>query len=144
LRYNRSSFFTFLFFIQKLSGKTMDKFYKSCRVFTRSPTKLSLHFSEFSTIFYRFHKFQVKGFSIEEAVFATNPLERSEALEKCPRFATSERSEVLQWGPRWRPAVVTMKFRRGRRPWPGGSGRRVVRWSPRLGLRVRSGRRFYR
>jgi hypothetical protein len=36
--------------------------------FTENPTKLSLHFSEFSTIFYAFYKFQQIGYTIEVAV----------------------------------------------------------------------------
>jgi hypothetical protein len=34
LRYNRSRVFSFLFLMQKLSGKTMVMLYKSCRVFS--------------------------------------------------------------------------------------------------------------
>jgi hypothetical protein len=33
LRYNRSRFFAFLFFMQKLSGNSIDKFNTSCSTF---------------------------------------------------------------------------------------------------------------
>jgi hypothetical protein len=36
--------------------------------YTTNPTKFSLHFSEFSTIFYAFYKFQQIGYTIEVAV----------------------------------------------------------------------------
>jgi hypothetical protein len=56
LRYCRSRFFTFIFFMQKLSGTSLGKNNKSCSIFTMNPTKLSLHFSEFATIFYAIYK----------------------------------------------------------------------------------------
>jgi hypothetical protein len=56
LRYCRSKFFTFLFFMQKLSGTSSGKNNKSCRIFTTNPITLSLHFSDSSTIFYGFYK----------------------------------------------------------------------------------------
>jgi hypothetical protein len=36
--------------------------------FTMNPTKLVLHFSEFSTIFYTFYKFQQMEYTIEEVI----------------------------------------------------------------------------
>jgi hypothetical protein len=60
LRYLRSSFFTVIFFIQKLLVNSSGKNNKNCSVFTRNPTKLGLHFSNFSTIVYRFYKIQPK------------------------------------------------------------------------------------
>jgi hypothetical protein len=60
LRYLRSMFFTFLFFMPKILGNSSGKHNKSCRIFTTNPTKLSLHFSESSTIFYVFYKIQPK------------------------------------------------------------------------------------
>jgi hypothetical protein len=43
-----------------MSGKSIDKFYQRCRDFTKSPTNLGLHFSDFPTIFYAISKFQQK------------------------------------------------------------------------------------
>jgi hypothetical protein len=42
--------------MQKLSLKSMVMLCKSCRVIHQEPTKLSLHFSDFSRIFYEFYK----------------------------------------------------------------------------------------
>jgi hypothetical protein len=41
---------------------------KVVALFTWNPTKLSLQFSDFSTIFYRFYKIEPKGFTIEDSV----------------------------------------------------------------------------
>jgi hypothetical protein len=38
-----------------------------------NPTKLILHFSEFSTIFYVFYKFQQNGYTIEDALLRLGP-----------------------------------------------------------------------
>jgi hypothetical protein len=59
--------------MQTLSGKSIDKFYKSCRVFHYESEKLSLHFSDFSMIFYAFSKFQHFGNTIEDSVFTGVP-----------------------------------------------------------------------
>jgi hypothetical protein len=40
LRYNRSRFYKFLFFLQKLSGKSIGKFYQSCSVFHQESNKI--------------------------------------------------------------------------------------------------------
>jgi hypothetical protein len=67
LRYHRSRFFTFLFFMQKLSRNSSGKIKNVVVLFTRSPTKLGLHFSEFATIFYRFYKNQQNPCTIEDS-----------------------------------------------------------------------------
>jgi hypothetical protein len=38
-----------------------------------NPTKLSMHFSEFSTIFYVFYKFQQNGYTIDVSTLRTDP-----------------------------------------------------------------------
>jgi hypothetical protein len=73
LRYNRSRFFSFLFFIQKLSGKLWSCFAKVVWFFTRSPTKFVLHFSNFSMIFYGFSKLQPNCNSIEDSHLRVGP-----------------------------------------------------------------------
>jgi hypothetical protein len=40
---------------------------------TTNPTKLVLHFSEFSTIFYAFYKFQQNGYTIEDVTLRRGP-----------------------------------------------------------------------
>jgi hypothetical protein len=44
--------------MQKLSGNSLDKFDKSCSTLHQESKKLSLHFSDLSTIVYAFSKFQ--------------------------------------------------------------------------------------
>jgi hypothetical protein len=50
----------------------MDMLYKSFSVF-HNPTKLGLHFSDFSTIFYEFYKIQHLHLDLEETVLRTGP-----------------------------------------------------------------------
>jgi hypothetical protein len=61
--------------MHKLSGNRLDKFNKSCRVFTRNLTKLGLHFSEFSMIFYAFYKILQNSNTIQDSNFLAGPLE---------------------------------------------------------------------
>jgi hypothetical protein len=42
-------------------------------LFTTNPTKLSLHFSKFSTIFYAIYNFQQIGYTIEDALLRLDP-----------------------------------------------------------------------
>jgi hypothetical protein len=42
-------------------------------LFTTVPTKFSLNFSEFSTIFYTFYKFLQTGYNIEDSFHAETP-----------------------------------------------------------------------
>jgi hypothetical protein len=46
---------------------------KSCRIFHQNPTKLCLHFSVFSSIFYEFSKFQQNCFTIEVSTLHRGP-----------------------------------------------------------------------
>jgi hypothetical protein len=51
--------------MQKLPAKKQWTFFTKVVVFfTRNPTKLGLHFSEVSTVFYDFYKIQPKEFTI--------------------------------------------------------------------------------
>jgi hypothetical protein len=51
LRYHRSWFFTFLFFVAKILGNSLDKFNKSCIPLYQESRKIEFAFSDFSTIF---------------------------------------------------------------------------------------------
>jgi hypothetical protein len=62
-------FFTFLFVTQN-----QESDYVSIPKFSTTNTiKLSLHLSEFSTIFYAFYKFQQIGYTIEGALLRLDP-----------------------------------------------------------------------
>jgi hypothetical protein len=58
LRYHRSRLFTFLFFMPKMSRNILGEYKKSCSTLRYKSTKFFLHFSEFSTIFWRIYKIQ--------------------------------------------------------------------------------------
>jgi hypothetical protein len=73
LRYHRSRFFTFLFIMQKLLGKSMAVLCKVVEFFTSNPTKLRLYFSDCSTIFYEFYKIQHLHLDLEETNLRTGP-----------------------------------------------------------------------
>jgi hypothetical protein len=49
-----------------------------------NPTKLSLHFSEFSTIFYAFYKFQQNGYTIEDALLRLGTWKETDSLRYAP------------------------------------------------------------
>jgi hypothetical protein len=73
LSYGRSRFFTFLFFMLKYQESDYVSITKVVVFSTTSPTKLSLHFYDFSTIFYAFYKFQQIGYTIEDALLRLDP-----------------------------------------------------------------------
>jgi hypothetical protein len=50
--------------MQKLSTKSIDKFYKSSSVVHQESDKIGFAFLDFSMIFYEFSKSQQKGFII--------------------------------------------------------------------------------
>jgi hypothetical protein len=77
------------------------------RYFTTNPTKLVLHFSDFSMIFYAIYKKQESHFYYLSYSFAVRP---------------SERSLVLQCGPWGRPARLRPNSGRGRRRGRSGKG----------------------
>jgi hypothetical protein len=47
MRYHRSRFFTFLFFMQKISGNSLNKFNKSCSTFHQESRKMEFAFFRF-------------------------------------------------------------------------------------------------
>jgi hypothetical protein len=82
--------------------------------FTTNPTKLVLHFSDFSVIFYAIYKNQEITFTIGVHLFAAGTLERS---------------FVLQCGPgRGWPARGGQIPGSRRRAWPGKGGGRDLGW----------------
>jgi hypothetical protein len=53
-------------------------------LFTMNPKKLSLHLSEFSTIFYVFYKFQQNGYTIENVLLRLGPWKETNSLRYAP------------------------------------------------------------
>jgi hypothetical protein len=68
LRYRRSWFSHFYFSCQKYQETAQTRIATVVRFFTTNPTKLSLHFSEFSTIFYAFYNVQQFTTTIEDSL----------------------------------------------------------------------------
>jgi hypothetical protein len=83
---------------------------KDVVLITRNPTKLALHFSEFSTIFYAFYKSLQKEYTIEDASLLLGPWKEI---------------GTRNWVPRPWEAVAPAKFRRaGCAPGRGSGGAR--------------------
>jgi hypothetical protein len=112
LRYCRYRFFTFVFFMQNLSGISSGQNNKSCRIFHRESKKLVLHFSDFSVIFYAIYKKQ-------EIHFAVRPSERNVALQCSPWGRPAGAGGSI-------PVSAGGETRRGRRG--GGLGVSMVRF----------------
>jgi hypothetical protein len=51
LRSHRSRFFTFLFFMPKISGTSLDKFNKNCSTLHQESRKIEFAFFDFAMIF---------------------------------------------------------------------------------------------
>jgi hypothetical protein len=81
----------------KLSGNSSGKNNKSYRIFHTNPTKLGLHFSDLSTIFYEFSNMQQFTTTIGDGVLHRGPWKESKPCNVAPGVR--------------RPARVT-KFRR--------------------------------
>jgi hypothetical protein len=98
--------------MQKLSGKTMV-------VFTTNPTKLGLHFSDFSTIFYEFSKFQPNCFTIEVSTLhrSTFPQKKNSCgqppQESRRRVLSSQRAVPFLFPSRRRPCLRRVPDRHG-------------------------------
>jgi hypothetical protein len=80
---------------------------------TKNPTKLSLQFSEFSTIFYAFYKFLQTANTIEVS-FCAEALEVSADSQPYPYFTQNspEKLQTLQCRPRAPTGGSPAKFRR--------------------------------
>jgi hypothetical protein len=57
----------------KILGNKLGEYNKSCRIFHKESNKLSLHFSEFTTILYRFYKIQQFTTTIEDSLLHLGP-----------------------------------------------------------------------
>jgi hypothetical protein len=93
----------------KILGTRSGKNRKVVEFFYRSPTKLSLHFSKFSTIFYGFYKNQQNTFEI---YFCDQALDSFDSSRRYPRFTqnTPRRRRGTQLGPRAMGAAVPAKI----------------------------------
>jgi hypothetical protein len=92
LRYCRSRFFTFVFFIQTLTGISSGKNNKSCGIFHNEPKKIGFAFFRF---FYNFlHNLQetAKSLYYWSYPFAVRPLKRFFPLQCSPWAAGQRRS----------------------------------------------------
>jgi hypothetical protein len=103
-----------------------------------NPTKLGLHFSDFSTIFYGIYKNQQNTLYYLRIYLSRRPLELSNTSQICPWFTktTLERSGSPQLGPWGRPPAVLAGFWRGGGRGRWGEGGRTTGGSPRGGMRV--------
>jgi hypothetical protein len=59
--------------MQQLSRQSINKFTEVVLFFTRNPTKLGLHFYEFSTILYGFSKIRPKSFTMWDSILPADP-----------------------------------------------------------------------
>jgi hypothetical protein len=114
LRYNRSRFFTFLFFMQTLSGKLWTSFSKFVGFFTSNPTKLGSHFSGFSTIFCGFYKNQQLTQHYSRITLQPGPWKFFKSYRYAPGFCLRPKEGC-------RPYNVAPGHGR-RRGWPKSSG----------------------
>jgi hypothetical protein len=101
LRYHRSRFFTFLFFMPKLSGNSLDKFNKSCIALHQTSRKVDFAFFRF---FYDFLETLQESAIWQyywRCTFTPGTLQRTKASQSCPWFTEkpSERFGGLQCGP---------------------------------------------
>jgi hypothetical protein len=117
LRYHRSRFFTFLFFMQKLSGNSLDKFNKSCRALHEKCNKIEFAFFRFFYDFLGILQDSAKPQVLLEIHFTARPLELFKASQIYPSLAI-------------RPLGITQSSH----PYPPAAGwARQQRWSAGLG-----------
>jgi hypothetical protein len=114
--------FSFLFFMQKLSGQTMDMLYKSYRVFHQEYNKIGFAYFWFFKNFLRILQDSAERVHYWSCGFTPWSLETFDSLQMCPWFTqnTLERNQSLQLGPRAREAARPAGLRRvWRRSRPG-------------------------
>jgi hypothetical protein len=107
LRYCRFRVFTFVFFMQKLKGISSGQNKKSCSINHHESNKIGFTFFWIFSYFLRNLRNSAKLLYYWSYLFANKALERLWGL---------------QCGPYGGRPAQALKFRRGRRPWPGGSG----------------------
>jgi hypothetical protein len=124
LRYHRSRFFTFLFFLPKILGNNLEKYNKSCSSPHQESSKIEF---AFFTIFYDFLEIlqeSAKPFYYWSSHFAPGPLDIFPPSQLYPWFAqnTPERFEGLQSYPWPWEAARLAGIQRGRAALPAGEG----------------------
>jgi hypothetical protein len=92
LRYCRSRFFTFVFFMQKLSGISSGKNNKSCRIIHHESNKICFAFFWFFYDFLRNLQETAKSLYYLSYPFAVRPSKRSWSLQCGPWAAGQRRS----------------------------------------------------
>jgi hypothetical protein len=121
-RYNRSRFFTIVFCMQKLSGKSMAMLCKSCMTVHTESNKIGLALFLFFCNFLRIFKDSATTLYYLRIQLSHRPLELFSLLQIGPWFMkkTLERMRETQCSP-WalREARLTRIGRLRRRPWPG-------------------------
>jgi hypothetical protein len=84
LRYCRSRFFTFVFFMQKLTGISSGQNNKSCRIIHHEPNKIGFAFFRFFYDFIRNLQESGNHFYYWSSPFAAGTLERNFSLQCGP------------------------------------------------------------
>jgi hypothetical protein len=102
LRYCRSRFSHFYFSCKKNQELSQARITKVVGIFTTNPTKLSLHFYDFSMIFYTIYKNQTNALYYFRFVFAIGTPEVSDSHEYGPGLRKSPWKETgaRNWVPR--------------------------------------------
>jgi hypothetical protein len=128
LRYCRSRFFTFLFFMQKLSGTSSGTNNKSCRIFHNETKKSEFAFFWFFYDFLRILHKSAKWLYYLRFTFAAGALEGFRFLRICPWSTknTLETFDSVQCRPQGRRPVRAVEFRRGPAAGSAGDGRGVA------------------
>jgi hypothetical protein len=119
LRYHRSMFFTFLFFMPKILRNSLGEYNKSCSApHQEFRNIICLIFLQFSREFTRIST----SATLLKLPFCDRAPRSLRSLQKCPRFALrpSKRLVTLQCSPRAPAGGGPTKFQRtGGRDWPG-------------------------
>jgi hypothetical protein len=135
---HRSRFFTFLFFMQKLSRNSLDKFNKSCSVFHEESKKIEFTFFWVFYYFLGIWQESAKLGTLFKIHFLPRSLELSQLSQICLYFTktTPERVGCLQcspWGlgggrPKSGGVVVRERWGRGLRAHHSSVLRRKSGW----------------
>jgi hypothetical protein len=86
LRYHRSRFFTFIFFMPKLSGNSLDKFNKSCIALHQTSRKVDFAFFRFFYDFLETLQESAIWLYYWRCTFTLGTLQRTKASHSCPWF----------------------------------------------------------
>jgi hypothetical protein len=94
LRYHRSRFFTFLFFMPTISRNSLDKYTKSCSTLHQESRKIEFAFSPFFYDFLGILEESAKSFYYWRCTFTSRTLQRTKALQPCPWFTENPQKEL--------------------------------------------------